>query len=87
MKPLMISDFAQGARWQRTFHVDGCRVLMWRLRSGKIWTKVTDPAGNYALELRVLAHVAGVMAEVHIARGAAINIGRPRLIADHEPEN
>ncbi len=84
MKALTAADFAPGARWQRTFHVDGCRVRV-RRNGGKWHVKVTDPAGDYAHELRTLARVAGLLAEAHIAGGVGLNIGHPRIIADHEP--
>lgn len=70
-------------RIQRTFYIDGVRVLVtWNDRNiGRV--KVTDPGGDYAKEQRVLAAVAGGMATVFVDEGIGLNIGAPRIIPDH----
>lgn len=83
MKPLTVADFAPGSRWQRTFYVDGCRVLWTRRRSGAFHLRATDPTGDYRHEFVVLARVAALLAEAHVAHGVGINIGTPRIISDH----
>lgn len=83
VKPLTNADFQPGKRWQRTFHVWGCRVRLTCRDGARFRVKVTDPNGDYLREREVLARVAGLLADAHISHGVGINIGHPTWIADH----
>lgn len=77
---------AASGRHQRTFCVDGVRVLVtWRgegFDRGRV--RVTDPGGDRAKERRVLASVAAGFAAAFVAEGIGISIGNPQVIPDHE---
>ena len=77
---------AASRRHQRTFRVDGVRVLVtWRGKGfdrGRV--RVTDPGGDCARERRVAALVAAGFAAAFVAEGIGISIGSPRVIPDHE---
>jgi hypothetical protein len=83
MKALTSADFRPGSRWQRTFRVEGCRVRLTCRDGTRFKVKVTDPKGDYLLEREVMARVAGLLADAHVAHGIGINIGHPSWIADH----
>lgn len=79
-------DRAAPRRHQRTFRLDGVRVLVtWRgegFDRGRV--RVTDPGGDCAKEQRVIASVAAAFAAAFVTRGLGISIGNPRVIPDHE---